>query len=181
MYKVFIIFLVVHLLQGCAFLTVDSSEEPTKQKETTQDTPNPDKRFALVVGNDAYSTWDKLKEIPHQDALKVAKALQESGFTITLIEDATYSDLCDTVEKTQQESGKHQSCVVEVSDCLKNRKEFCKKEFNEENSKYKSCMKEAEKDCDEQRDNETSIKKKGALHTFLDTLHDNNGVVEVTH
>src|SRR4051812_46788879 len=69
---------------------------PAAQSERRLSTGSgPERRLALVVGNDAYA------EAPlhnaRNDARAVAKALEDVGFRVTLVEDATRQTLTTAV------------------------------------------------------------------------------------
>lgn len=72
---------------------VSKPVEPEKKEPTLADLYADEKRFALVIGNSAYSKEIGVLKNPVNDATDMAKALKDMNFDVTLITDATYGKI----------------------------------------------------------------------------------------
>lgn len=66
---------------------------PVKTEPTLAELYGDEKRFALVIGNSAYSKEIGVLKNPVNDATDMAKALKDMNFDVTLITDATYGKI----------------------------------------------------------------------------------------
>lgn len=88
------------LLAGLLGLTATSAalaEAPNADIRTGMQTPPPEQRVALVIGNAAYQTAPRLAN-PGNDAESVAQLLNSAGFEVTQATDLTRSDMVRVVQ-----------------------------------------------------------------------------------